>query len=451
MATLTDKGIKDGSLIGNPNSGDYYRFMDSNNGNLLTIRDSSGVDTVYQNGYLGLANRIIVNQANVSTTLGGTIDSTKEYFIDGSIDMTGVTVTVPTGGLNLKGYNFETSFLTCSDNNYTMFSGGSAGNVLFIDLAIEVSGTNSQVFDLTSNTGFEAVECINVNYNDCTSRGELTNYRQGREVGCGYFGGSPTLTLSGTMLGGYIFRDSIVRGLDDVFTGALFQEGTALSINSRFFSDANIDLGTNCSFIDFQTSNFVNSSSVQLKEMLLTRSGVLDPTDSNLTPNLDSSDLVCAWNLNQGLSNTYVGGNQALTTQVLTTINTVNVYETLSGTWTASDLQHFDSPANGQLRNIGESPNEFKIITYVSLQGGANDIITVRVRKFDSSTSTTSTVASQQATVNNFQGGTDRCTFSILGKTVLNMDDYIFLEVANNTDTTNVTALIGSFLTVEER
>lgn len=50
MATLTDKGIKDGSLIGNPNVGDYFRFMDSNNSDLLTLRDSAGVDTVYGTG-----------------------------------------------------------------------------------------------------------------------------------------------------------------------------------------------------------------------------------------------------------------------------------------------------------------------------------------------------------------------------------------------------------------
>ena len=292
---------------------------------------------------------------------------------------------------------------------------------------------------------------ININFDNCVDRGEIANFRQGREVGCGYFGGSPTLTLSGTMLGGYIFKDSIVRNLDNTFSGALFQEGTSLSINSRFFSNSNIDLGTNCSFIDFQPSNFVNSSSVQLIDTIITRNGVSDPEDVNITPNLSSSDLVCMWRLNQGLLNTYVGGTQSLTTEVNTTISTVDVFETLEGTWTTSDLQHFDSPSNGQLRNIGESPNEFKITTYIVLDGGSNDVITIRLRKFEASTSTTSTVITQQATVNNLLGGADRCSFLILGKTTLDINDYVFLEVANNSDTTNVEALLGTFLTVEER
>ena len=93
-----------------------------------------------------LNNRINVTQDNVATTLGGVIDSTKEYFIDGSIDMSGITVNVPSGGLNLKGYNLETSFLICSDDNYTMFSSVASGEVFFLDFAIQVTGTNSKTF-----------------------------------------------------------------------------------------------------------------------------------------------------------------------------------------------------------------------------------------------------------------------------------------------------------------
>ena len=420
-------------------------------GSGISIDNTDPLNPIILNSILHLQNRIIVNQANVSTTLGGVIDSTKEYFIDGVVNTSGVTINVPAGGLNLKGFNFETSFLKCSDDNYTMFSSLASGEVLFLDFAIEVTGLNSKVFDLTANTGFEAIEQININYDNCVDRGELINFRQGREVGCGYFGGSPTLTLSGTMIGGYIFRDSIVRGLDDTFTGALFQEGTALSIQSRFLSDANIDLGANCSFINFQASNFVNSSSVQLVDMVITRNGVNDPTDTNVIPNLMPNDLVCSWRLNQGILNTYIGGNQFITTETTTNISASGTFYTLAGTWTTTDLQHFDPPANGQMRNIGESPNEFKIITYIVLDGGQNDLITIRVRKYDSSTGLFSTVVSQNANINAFQGGNDRCTFSILGKTVLNMNDYVFLEVANNTDTTDVEALIGSFLTVEER
>ena len=65
-----------------------------------------------------IANEVIVNQTNVATTLGGIIDSTKVYFLDGVIDMSGVTVEVPAGGVNIKGFDFDVSKMVCSDNDY---------------------------------------------------------------------------------------------------------------------------------------------------------------------------------------------------------------------------------------------------------------------------------------------------------------------------------------------
>ena len=64
---------------------------------------------------------VICNQDNKDITLGGVIDSTKEYFIDGIIDMGTTQITVPTTGLTLRGYSFDISGLMSSENNYTMF------------------------------------------------------------------------------------------------------------------------------------------------------------------------------------------------------------------------------------------------------------------------------------------------------------------------------------------
>ena len=97
-----------------------------------------------------LEKRIVVNQGNVATTLGGTIDSTVEYFIDGILDLTGVSIEVPATGIYIRGYNFDISQLVCTDDTYTMFTSpiGGSGNILFDDIAIEVSGINSKVYDL---------------------------------------------------------------------------------------------------------------------------------------------------------------------------------------------------------------------------------------------------------------------------------------------------------------
>jgi hypothetical protein len=115
----------------------------------------------------------------------GTIDSTKVYILDGIIDMTGVSVEVPSGGINIVGYTFDISKLICSDSSYTMFTSpvGGSGNVLLSNIAIEVTGASSKVFDLFDATTFNACEFNIVNFNNCTSLGTLDNYRQGLDAG----------------------------------------------------------------------------------------------------------------------------------------------------------------------------------------------------------------------------------------------------------------------------
>ena len=71
-------------------------------------------------GSSGLDNRVIVTQAS---DFGG-IDSTKEYFLDGIIDFTGtgVSIEIPSGGIYITGYNFDTSGLKCTDAAFTLFT-----------------------------------------------------------------------------------------------------------------------------------------------------------------------------------------------------------------------------------------------------------------------------------------------------------------------------------------
>ena len=152
-----------------------------------------------------IQNSIVVNQSNVSTTLGGVIDSTKQYFIDGIVDLGTTQITVPPTGITLKGYSFDISGLTSSEDNYTMFISESiaigSGNVLGSDYLVSVTGAASKVYELYDATGFNAFEFQRVNYNDCTSLGDIYDYRQGLEDGTGRFGGSPSLTLHGLWRG----------------------------------------------------------------------------------------------------------------------------------------------------------------------------------------------------------------------------------------------------------
>ena len=426
--------------------GDEFVYLDSPSDNAPR---RISVNNLGSSSFGTLDGRIVVNQSNVATTLGGTIDSTKQYFIDGSIDMSGVTVTVPSTGIFIKGYNLDLSFLTCSDNSYVMFDSATAGNVFFQDITVTTSGTASQVFDLTDATGFNAVELVRVNFNDCTAIGELNGYRQGLETNTGRFGGTPEMTLSGTWLGGYFIDVSIVRSLTDGgYT--LYKAGTGFTMNSRFRTNQNIDLPASASFFNFAPSNFTNPSTVQIQGALVSRNGSFDATDTNIAPNITQADLESAWSNNIGMPNTFEGGKLTLSTETATVLS-VGVWSTIAGTWTTSNLEHFDSPSNGELRHLGASPREYKCIVNFIVDGGANDDIGVRIRKWDNSASAFVDGPEIRRQVNNIVGGRDVAFYNISFNIDLDQNDYVFFQVRNNTDNTNITLELESDFVIEER
>ena len=398
----------------------------------------------------GRSGAVIVNQSNVVTTLGGVIDSTKEYFLDELITYNGLpTIIVPVGGIYITGYNFDISGIISTDNNFTLFTSavGGSGNVLFNNFKIEVSGSNSKVYDLTDATGFNAIECNIVNYDNCTSLGDLYNYRQGLESGTGRFGGSPSLTLHGAWLGGFRITTSITRNMSDTTTAPLFCSGTAFVMQSRFLTDMNVDLGTFQPFSDFNAANFPNPSTLELRDMIVTRDGVISPNDINITPNITASNLSCSWKDNNGISNTFVGAIATITTEILTSLS-FNNPTPLLGTVTTSDLQHFDSPANGQLRHLGNNPREYTVNFDFVLEGGSNDDYKIELVKNDGS----NTVIYQQTRViNNLSGGRDVSYFTGLANVIMNQNEYVFWQVTNLTNGSNCTLELDSSWSIEER
>lgn len=385
----------------------------------------------------------------------GTIDSTKEYFIDGVIDMTGVTIEIPAGGINISGYNFDLSQLVCADNNYTMFTSavGGSGNFLAKDVAMEASGTGSQVYDLVSLDGFQAFEYTRVNFNNCTSLGTIDNYRQGFESGTGRFGGTPTMTLKGAWAGGYFIDSSIVRALDAGMTTPLYSAGAGFVMQSRFRSNQNIDLPASAAFIDFAPSSFPNPGTLQLTSMEVTRAGVYNADDANLTPNVSKSDLCSYWKQNNGLPNTFVGGTSNLTAEATTTVSVVDTWYTILGTFLGTGLEHFSASADGKMTHLGNTPREFEFTADLSLESGANNELSVRFNKWDDSASafTPLTYTERTRQVNSLVGGRDVAFFTLVFGGVLDQNDYIQLELQNNSNTNNATLESGSFFRVQER
>jgi hypothetical protein len=414
---------------------------------------TDGVISVVDQALKDIGDIVIrVNQDNVSYIMGS-IDSTKLYLIDGDVNFTGVSIEVPSTGLFISGHNIDLSFMRCADNNYTMFTGATAGNVFIKDLTIVVNGTNSQVNNVTGATGFEAYECVRVNWNNCTSLGTITGYRQGLETGTGRFGGTPQLTLAGTWIGGYFIDTSIIRSLT-AGAYAIYSAGAGFSMASRFRSNQNIDLPTTTNYIDFTGSNFPNTDTLQLIDMLITRNGVTEPNQLSISPNITKSNVASNWKDNIGLNNTFEGGITTISSETATSIGVQGDWYTLNGTWTASELVHFDSPSNGQLRHISNFPRSWKITVNIVMVGTANDVIGIRWRKFDSSASTFSEGNEVLRVINNLQGGSgsrDVAYYNFILNLELDFNDYVYWQVRNNSGTDNVTAELNSEWSIEER
>ena len=401
-----------------------------------------------------LDNRIIVTQANKDTTIGGVIDSSKQYFLDGIIDLGTTQITVPTTGITIAGLSFDISGLISSEDNYTMFVSETSligsGNVLGADFLISVTGAGSKVYELYDATGFNAFEFARINYNDCTSLGDIYDYRQGLEEGTGRFGGSPSLTLHGLWRGGYRITTSIVRSLAGTMTEPLFKEGLLFQMNSRFLTDINCDLPTLAPFSDFKPVNFPNPSTVQLKGAIFTRDGGFNPNDTNIFSDLEASDLACDWDNNIGIKNTFIGGALNNDAELETVIVTQGTAVDLNGTFSSRDLQHFDTPANGRLRHIGVNPTDFLVTWDLLIDGKNNDNYELFLIKIDSLANVTVEI-SQVRTVNNFQGGRDVGIWTGSAPVTLNQNDLVFWQIANLLDTDNCTLEVDSTWTITER
>ena len=383
-----------------------------------------------------------------------TLESDVQYFIDGNIDMGTRSLEVPAGGIHLAGYDLELSFLSSTEDNYTLFTSpvGGSGNILGADFAMSVSGTNSQVYNVVDSTGFHVVEFARINYTDCTSLGTIDSYRQGLESGSGRFGGSPSLTLKGTWVGGFRITTSLVRGLDAGMTQPLFKAGAGFTMNSRFITDINCDLPASAPLIDFSPSNFTNPSTLQFKGCEITRSGAYNADDSNLTPNVSVNDLCSSWSTNNGLSNTFEGGRLVVDAEAATSIASGSTWYTLNaGTWGSNRLAHFSNPANGELLQLGNSPREYRVVVNFVIDSGANNVIGIRLRKWDASASAFIDLPEIRRQVNNLSGSRDVAVFNYILTIALDVGDYCYFQVRNNNGNANATLELDSDWFIEER
>ncbi len=219
-----------------------------------------------------------------------TLDPTKTYVINGTITLlTGEYIEVPAGGLTLSGYGYDTSGFIKNVSGQEIFksASGGSGNLTLKDCFFN-SGTG-KVFNLTDIDGSHALEFNDVNFNNCTSLGTLTGYRQFTGTTCGIYGCSNGFILKGNW-SGFKFTNSNVTSF--LSGGTLIKRDTDTLFSNRLYLDLNFSCNTGAILSDFGPSNFASDELFQINNTLASYGGSKDAATNTpvLLPNITPND-----------------------------------------------------------------------------------------------------------------------------------------------------------------
>lgn len=387
--------------------------------------------------------RIIVKEASDLVN----IDSSKLYVIDGVIDLGLQQIEVPSGGFFATGLGFNVSFLTSSEENYTMFVnkvGENSGDVRIRDMEVSVSGTGSKIFDLDNQGQFSSVEIENSNFGsfsfETPSLGRLANYRQTRMNNTALIRVADGIEYIGTWAGGALITETILLSVPD--NANLFKEGAGLVFQGSFFSSLNaLSVGDNVTIFDFQESNFLLDRAFNLD-------GARFRQGQNPIPNISENSVKRFFQGCSGVKNTRIGAGWKLTVEVLTPLN-FNTAAKLNGVTLYNNEIHFTSSNSNEFTYNSSIEDDFFVSGSLEIDGGPNDLLSVQVRKWNNTTSSYEIIEDYNKSVTNVVGNTDIASFTIGTPVTLNNLDRIEMWIVNLTDNTNVTLRQGSFVRVK--
>lgn len=392
-------------------------------------------------------NLVVVQTAD---DLAGELDSTKQYLIDGVVDMGTQSITVPEGGLSLRGLGTNISCLTSSADNYTMFVGADgtyAGSLLVEYTQICVSGTNSTLINLDNAGNLGFVNFRLVGLRDCTSLGTLDSYLLVGIEGVSIIDCVDGFTMEGTWLsGGYIITTAILNTGAPTFTGTVFKKGTSTLIYGSMRSDMNAlliaDTGT---ISDFAPANMVTDGQFRME-------GVRVNPNINAFPNMPFSDPKASFRECTGLENTHPGGISEITTQGVTSGLTIDTLVILPGLATGSYMEWFSLSGNNAIIYDSAVPLDAEVTAILSFSGSNGREVGVQIRHWRNATSDYHDIGPVfKATLNGGPGGTRAENVTCGAYAELDENDRIEIWIKNITDTTNITVLTGSQIRVKQR
>lgn len=393
-----------------------------------------------------LTQRKVRSEAELDLYLAEPDPTQYSYLIDSTNFVLSKPINVPGSGTNggLTFFGLGNNFTTISTSvAQPMFTGG--GNLFLNDMIISSNTTGSSVFAGTSATGFEAVEMINVNFQDCESLGYLDGFRQGLIINGFMLNVKEGLEFRGTWSGG--FRLDSSRFIFTPTVGSyMFKSAVAHSFADRFITNANSTIGAGSTGYDFREDTFVADAGFQIIDANFSGAGTY-------VNGITASSIKSLWRDSPGVDDTFQGCVYRNTADTTTTINTQGVYEELAVTvgviedvWNVSQSASFFHPQYQSSLAINE-----RIDLLLALQSGNNNALEIEVRKYDSTNTTFEVVDNFVMTSNGGILGTRVEPITLASFTRRTQDERIRVFVRNNSGSSNVLTEASSKLIISKR
>lgn len=373
--------------------------------------------------------------------MDGVLRSDVVYVPIGMIDLSTVNPLVGSGGVFIQGADYFISGFYSTANSHTLFETDPAtyaGNFRMQNCALYSSGTSSKLFELDNEENSGAVEFNSCNIGDfagsTTEIGNLTEYRQFRTNDCGFFRVQDGLTFTGTWAGGFRINDTIV--LAQAASSTLFKPGVGLTFGGRCISDINAaSVDPTTITFDFTASNFLLDAGFQL-------TGASFAPNSSISVTTDENEIQSFFRDCVEIRNTRPGFDLEFTADAVTAL-TADTDAKVAGTTVTTNATWWTQTGNNEVTYNSSLVRDFKITVNCTVDGGANDEISLIVKKWDDSASAYVDLKTRTRNISNVLGGLDVANYSFVTTGEFAENDRIELWMRNNDDGTDATVLDG--------
>tara|TARA_R110000772_G_scaffold2839_1_gene10293 strand:+ start:2084 stop:3283 length:1200 start_codon:yes stop_codon:yes gene_type:complete len=395
--------------------------------------------TDFTREFLPRATKLVQRPSDLAPPLSSEIC----YEIDGVVDMLLTSIVVPAGGLTIRGCGIGVSKLMSSSDNATLFvDDGFFSGALFLSMVTLTSpGLSSKIFDLDNAGNGNAVELSQVNIEGSTSLGSLANYRQFLGINVAIVAPDDGLEFIGTWTGGLAIVDTILIAIPSGVT--VFKAGLNFLVVGSLRSNLNaLSIDTTSVVFDFAEANFTADEGFSLTNY---RANL----NSNSIPNIPATSTKAHFRDCSGISNTYVGGELAISTEVETPIATADTLVKLLGTTTYNHLAWFSGLNSNEFVSETDSQLDLNISGVLSFSGNSNTVMILQVRRWDASASVYADVGSEFEATLNAGGRGEGISFQAIA--TVDKGDRIEVWIKNMTNNSNITAQIGGSLLLSVR